>query len=223
MEYASTEGVFLNWKLDQTFVIHIAHHFWFDGYNYRLYIEYNYNQGSLLLQQYPESIIHNSDLVNFIIRNSDLLNLIPCELDLTSTPWCDTNILTYEIDLPPDGKKIGVNLLDEEDFSIPYVTDTIPKLPAGYQLPTQGEKMCGSFLSMEKSISYFEESLMKSISIKPPVENTMSRSVYAEKRYTRGHKLKIFVPYLFKSYLWFHIMESISQRNLSHQITLVKL
>ena len=41
------------------FLIHRAHHVWFDEYNSRLYIEDKHNPGSLLLQQYPESLIHN--------------------------------------------------------------------------------------------------------------------------------------------------------------------
>ena len=67
--------------------------------------------------------------------------MIPCELILTYTPLYDTTILTYEIELPPDENKIGFNLLDEEYFTISYVTDTIPNLLAGYQLPTQAKQM----------------------------------------------------------------------------------
>ena len=66
---------------------------------------------------------------------SDLLNLIPNELDITSTKFCDTKINTYEIELPPSGKKVGFNSLDDEDFTIPYITDTIPNSPSGHQLP----------------------------------------------------------------------------------------
>ena len=39
MGYAATTGVILYWKLDQPFIIHRAHHVWFDEYNYRLSIE----------------------------------------------------------------------------------------------------------------------------------------------------------------------------------------
>ena len=45
--------------------------------------------------------------------------MIPCELDLTFTPFRDETIITYEIELPPSGKKIGFNLLDDEDFTVP--------------------------------------------------------------------------------------------------------
>ena len=40
-------------------------------------MEDNKNNGSLLLKNDPESILHNMDL----------LNLIPCEIDLTPTPF----------------------------------------------------------------------------------------------------------------------------------------
>ena len=50
-------------------------------------MEDKHTPGSLILQQDPESIIHNSDM----------LDLISCEIDLTHTPFSDTTILTYEI------------------------------------------------------------------------------------------------------------------------------
>ena len=115
MGYAATTGVILYWKPDQPFIIHRAHNVWFDEYNYCLSIEENHTPGSLLLRQDPEGHINNSDL----------LNLISCELDLTSTPLRDETIITYDIELPLSGKKIVFNLLDDEYFTIPYITDTI--------------------------------------------------------------------------------------------------
>ena len=147
MGYASTTGVILYWKLDQPFIIHIshlvstgvilyckpdqniivyrAHHVWFDEYNSCISIEDKHTPGSLVLRQYPEGHIHYSYP----------LNLIPCKLDLTSTPFIDETIITYYIELPPSGKKIGFNLLDDEYFTITYITDTIPNSPAVCQLP----------------------------------------------------------------------------------------
>ena len=66
--------------------------------------------------------------------------MIPFELDLKSTPFCDTTIITYEIDLPYPGKKVGFNLLEDEDFIIPYITDTISNLPSVHKLPTQAKR-----------------------------------------------------------------------------------
>ena len=74
--------------------------------------------------------------------------MIPCEIDLISTPFCDTNILAYKIELPISGKKISFDLLDDEDFTPPYVIDKFLKSTTGYQLPTQANKMCGSLPSM---------------------------------------------------------------------------
>ena len=136
MVYADTTGVVLYYNPYQTIFIHRNHHVWFDEYNSCLFIEDNYTPSYLLLKQYPESHVHNSDL----------LNLITCELDLTSTPFCDTKILTYKIELPPSGNRAGFNLLDDEDFTIPYINDTIPNSPAGHQLPTQAKKICGSLI-----------------------------------------------------------------------------
>ena len=63
------------------------------------------------------------------------------ELDLTSNPFSDTTIIIYEIELPPYGNKIGLNLLDDEYFTIPYVIDTIPISPVGHQLLTSTKKI----------------------------------------------------------------------------------
>ena len=91
MVYADTTGVVLYYNPYQTIFIHRNHHVWFDEYNSCLFIEDNYTPSYLLLKQYPESHVHNSDL----------LNLITCELDLTSTPFCDTKILTYKLNYLP--------------------------------------------------------------------------------------------------------------------------
>ena len=130
MGYAATTGVIIYWNTDQPFVIHGSHHFWFGQYNYRLSIEDTHIPSSLLLKQHPKNHVHNSDLLNFI----------SCELDLTSTSFRDKIILTYEIELPPSGKKVGFNLLDDEDFIITYITDKIPNSPSGNQLRTQAKR-----------------------------------------------------------------------------------
>ena len=85
MGYEATTGVILYWNPYQPFFIHRYHHVCFYEYNYRLSIKYKHTPGYLLLQQDPEILIHNSDL----------LNLIPCKLDLTYTPFHDTTIITY--------------------------------------------------------------------------------------------------------------------------------
>ena len=92
-------------------------------------MEYKHTTGYLILQQYPESLIHNLDL----------LNLIPCELDLTSIPFRYKKIITNAIELPPSGNKIGFNLLDDKYFTISHVIDTIQNSPSGHQLSTQAK------------------------------------------------------------------------------------
>ena len=127
--YAATT-IFIYVKPDKTFVINRAHHVWFYEYNSSLSIEDKKNPGSLLLRQYPEGHIHDSDI----------LNLIPCGLDLKSTTFSDTTMIMYEIKLPSAGKKVGFILLDDEYFTIPYITDTIPNSPAGNQIPSQAKR-----------------------------------------------------------------------------------
>ena len=66
-----------------------------------------------------------------------MINFIPCKVDIKSNPFCDTTILSYEIELPFYGNKIGFSLLDAEIFTTPSVIDTIPKTPAIHKLTTQ--------------------------------------------------------------------------------------
>ena len=81
--------------------------------------------------------------------------MIPCEIDLTSTPFLDTKIITYGIELPPSGKKFGFNLLDDEGFEICYVADTIPNSLAGHQLLTQAKRnMWIIYINGEEPITY---------------------------------------------------------------------
>ena len=49
-------------------------------------------------------------------------------------------MITYEIELPPSGNKIGFNLLDDEHFTIPSVIDKISNSPDSHKLPTQNKK-----------------------------------------------------------------------------------
>ena len=44
------------------------------------------------------------------------------------------------MEFPTSGMKTGFNLLDDEDFTIPYIIDTTQNSPAGYQLPIQDNK-----------------------------------------------------------------------------------
>ena len=80
--------------------------------------------------------------------------MIPCEFDRTSTPFYDKTILTYEIELPPAGNKIGFHLLDYEYFTIPYVTDKIPNLTDDHQLTTQAKKnLCIIYINGDRPIT----------------------------------------------------------------------
>ena len=65
--------------------------------------------------------------------------MTPCELDITYNLFCDTKKFTYEIELPTSGKKVGFNILDDEDFKTPYITDKIKNWPDGHQIPTQAK------------------------------------------------------------------------------------
>ena len=88
MGYETTIGIIIYWNLYQTFVIRIAHHAWFDEHNYCLSKEYTHIPSYLLLQQDPQSLHHNMDLIN----------LIPCELDLTYITYKTNSVKTMIYD-----------------------------------------------------------------------------------------------------------------------------
>ena len=47
--YLATTGAIVYWKPDKPFVVHRAHHIWFDEYNYPLSIEDHHTPGYLIL------------------------------------------------------------------------------------------------------------------------------------------------------------------------------
>ena len=69
-----------------------------------------------------------------------MFNLIICEFFIKSTPFCDTIIITYEIELPPSVRKLGFNLLYYLYCTITYVVGTISNSPSVHQLMTQVKK-----------------------------------------------------------------------------------
>ena len=80
--------------------------------------------------------------------------MIPCELDLKFTPFCDTTMITYEIVLPISGKKVVFKLLDDEYFTVPYITDTITNSSSGHQFEEQAKRIvCIIDINGEKPIT----------------------------------------------------------------------
>ena len=49
-------------------------------------------------------------------------------------------MITYEIYLPASGNNFGFNLLNDEYFTILFITDTIPNSLVGHQLPEQSKQ-----------------------------------------------------------------------------------
>ena len=85
MGYVATTGFILYWKWEEPYYIYIAHNDWFDCYKFSVFTEDEHTTWYLLLQQYPESIIHHLGLGN----------LVPYELDLTCTPFFYAAIVPY--------------------------------------------------------------------------------------------------------------------------------
>ena len=54
-----------------------------------------------------------------------------------STTFHEATVITYEIELTISGKKIGHNLLDDDDFKMTFIIDKIPNSPSGHQFLTQ--------------------------------------------------------------------------------------
>ena len=41
---------------------------------------------------------------------------------------------------PSERKKVGFNSLDDEEFTIPYITNTIPNSSAGHHIPSKAKR-----------------------------------------------------------------------------------
>ena len=131
MRCLSTTGVILYRKLNQPYYIHRAHHAWFDEKNSHVSSEENHTPGSLHLQ-------HNSEII--FQRHCIHIDLIPYELELSDTPFTKSTILNSELELPPQGKKFGINLMDDDDFNIPYIFEMVLDYLVGNQLPDHTKK-----------------------------------------------------------------------------------
>ena len=129
MGYAAKNGVIIYWKPDHIYYLHRAHHVFFDEYNSRFSKKDKHTPDSLILQQYKA----------IFFQIPDQLNFIPREVDIYSTQFGDATMIQYKIELPPAGNKIGF----DDDFTNPYIIDTITNLTEGHQLPTQPQKMSG--------------------------------------------------------------------------------
>ena len=99
----------------------------------------------------------------------------------------------------PLERSLVFSSLNDEDFTIPYITDTIPNSPDFYQPPSQPNRNVWIIdINGEKTIKgqcVFDE-------LNPhqtTQENPISMSVYAEGRATREQILRRFTPYLIKS------------------------
>ena len=68
-----------------------------------------------------------------------MINLLPCDIYLRYIEFCDTTFITYELELPPNSKKIGFNLLDDDGFIIPYILNKFKNSHSNHQLPTQAK------------------------------------------------------------------------------------
>ena len=138
-----------------------------------------------LLKTHKIHVIYSfNKIMKFIFINSYLLNLIPCEPGFTSTPFYDTSVLTYKIELPLSGKKVGFNILDDEDFTISYITDTIPNSPSINQPSTQAKRnVCIIAINVKEPIIY-QGALDELNCHKTPRGNLRSISVYEEGRTT---------------------------------------
>ena len=92
--------------------------------------------------------------------------MVSCYPDITYPPFRDATIITSEILLPPDGNKIGFNLLDENDLTIQYIIDTITNSPAGCQLPTQTKNNVWIFFNNGETPITEKGHLVNSIAIR---------------------------------------------------------
>ena len=69
------------------------------------------------------------------------IDLILYELELSDTPFMKSTIIKSELEISPQGKNSGMNLMDNDDFNIPYVVEFVPNFLAGHQFPDKTKKI----------------------------------------------------------------------------------
>ena len=112
--------------------------------------------------------------------------MIACEIDLTSTTFSNTTIPSYEIELTPFVNKIGFNLLEDEEFTIPYVTDTIQNSLDVHQLPTKAEQNLRIMDINEEDPNTYQDALDELNHHQTPHgESKVNISLCRSKRYQR--------------------------------------
>ena len=146
------------------------------------------------------------------MHNSYLITLVPCEICLTHTPFSDAKMITYEIELTTFGNKIGFNLLDKEDFTIPFIIDEIKNSPDSHQLVTQANNNMWIISKNGEEPIKEKGSLEKYRTIKLNMVNKRSRLIYSKGKSTSRQILNTFGPDLIKSDPWFHISNFFSQK-----------
>ena len=52
-----------------------------------------------------------------------------------------STIFKSELEISPQVKKSGTNLMDNDDFNIPYVVEFVPNFLAGHQFPDKTKKI----------------------------------------------------------------------------------
>ena len=93
-------------------------------------------------------------------------------------------MITYEIELPPSGNKVGFNLLDDEYFKITYIINAIPNTPSSHQLPSQA-KWNVWIIAINGEEPITAQGVLYELNHHQTTRGPISRLVYSEGRYTR--------------------------------------
>ena len=83
------------------------------------------------------SLQRHRDTKDFLQNNLIYINLVPCELDLSGKHFIYSTIAQCYLEISPQGKKIGLNIMDDDGSTIPYILVTIKNYPAGHQFQPQ--------------------------------------------------------------------------------------
>ena len=113
--------------------------------------------------------------------------------------------------------------MDDEDFTIPYITDTIPNLPAGHQLPSQAKRnLLIIAINGEEPIT--AQGILDELNSRqtPRGKSKIKISLCRRKIYQRTDIEEICSRFD-QVDLWFHILKFVHKINLPPQIILVKV
>ena len=116
----------------------------------------------------------------FLWKNSSQINLFTCELDISDTHLTYFTIVQYKLRLPPQGKKISLNLIGDGDFTITNKVGTLKNISMVINSQIRQRRIYGYYKWPSRNQIHINEPLRISNFTNAINKNKKSRPVYVK-------------------------------------------